>query len=607
MSMADDIDFDPDGQFAADAYPPEGETASTVSDAPAGEVFPAPSNPMGVARELVKEYRDAGRTTLRRWRGGWMLWQGTHWAETEDTVIRSRLYQRLEHAEFWHTDPKTGEPELKPWHPNRRKMADLVDALPAVGLFLPETVDPPAWLGGDRSTYRGRAGQVVACTNGLLDVSTRELHDLTPDFFNLVSVPFDCDPKAPEPATWLRFLAELWPGGPDQTEPAPEIAVLQEFFGYVLSGRTDLQKILMLIGPTRSGKGTIARVLAALVGKGNVAGPTLDSLGTNFGLAPLLGKPVAVVSDARLGRANVNQVVERLLSISGEDTLTVDRKYRDPWTGKLSARFLLLSNELPNFGDASGAIANRFVVLTMDRSWLGRENAKLTDELVPELPGILNWSLDGLDRLVAKGRFTDLPSSASAVTAMQDLGAPVSAFVRDHCHRAKPGEHCEVLVTDLVAAWKQWCEDNGQKPGTNAMFGRNLRAVIPGLTVSQPRGEDGKQVRVYVGLALSTPHSGVNRVSSRVSVSESDIPDGTSGLTRDSTRLNPPSPQHQTTQANTGTPAPSGPGEHCDQCGRMAPVTEWGPCPICRARIHKYGEAGHGPLCATCKAKGTAA
>lgn len=42
-------------------------------------------------------------------------------------------------------------------------------------------------------------------------------------------------------------------------------------------------------------------MLSALVGAGNVAGPTLASLGTNFGLSPLLGKPLAVVSDARLG------------------------------------------------------------------------------------------------------------------------------------------------------------------------------------------------------------------------------------------------------------------------------------------------------------------
>ena len=104
---------------------------------------------------------------------------------------------------------------------------------------------------------------------------------------------------------------------------------MQEWFGYVLSGRTDVEKILLMIGPARSGKGTIARILAAMVGRGHVAGPTLASLQTNFGLSPLLGKPLAIVSDARLGsNTNVPAVVERLLAISGEDMLTIDRKYR---------------------------------------------------------------------------------------------------------------------------------------------------------------------------------------------------------------------------------------------------------------------------------------
>ncbi len=47
--------------------------------------------------------------------------------------------------------------------------------------------------------------------------------------------------------------------------------------------------------------------------------------------------------------------VERLLSISGEDTLPVNRKYRDHWTGKLPSRLHVISNELPRLGDASEA------------------------------------------------------------------------------------------------------------------------------------------------------------------------------------------------------------------------------------------------------------
>jgi putative DNA primase/helicase len=401
------------------------------SDEP--DPLPAPSDPMGVARVLIEDHNYDGELTLRHWRNGWMQWRGTHWVEAEEKAIRSWLYERLESAEYWHVQPatKTREEicEQRPWNPNRHKVADVLDALAAVA-HTSEGIDPPEWLlvrSGPRTNPMYIAHEIVACSNGLLHVGTRKLFDLTPLFFNRVAVPFAYEPTAAEPVRWLQFLNQLWPDDPES------IAALQEFFGYVLSGRTDLHKIMLLIGPTRSGEGTIARVLAALLGKGNVAGPTLASLGTNFGLSPLLGKPLAAVSDARLAGGNVHQVVERLLSISGEDLLTVDRKYREPWSGKLPSRFLILSNELPRFGDASGAIANRFVVLAMHQSFLGKENHTLTNELTRELAGILSWSLDGLDRLNRQGKFTEPKASTDSILALQDLVSPVAAYVRDNC------------------------------------------------------------------------------------------------------------------------------------------------------------------------------
>src|SRR5262249_12498728 len=154
------------------------------------------------------------------------------------------------------------------------------------------------------------AHEFVSVANGLLHIHTRKLYDHNPALFNLTAVPFDYEHDVPEPTKWLTFLNELWPDDPES------IAALQEFFGYVLSGRTDQHKILLLVGPLRGGKGTIARILKDLVGRGNYAGPTLTSLGANFGLAPLIGKSLAIVSDARLGGTNTRQVVERLLSIS---------------------------------------------------------------------------------------------------------------------------------------------------------------------------------------------------------------------------------------------------------------------------------------------------
>jgi len=206
-------------------------------------------------------------------------------------------------------------------------------------------------------------------------------------------------------------------------------------------------------------------------------------------------------------------VVERLLSVSGEDTLTVDVKYRQPWTGKLPARFFILSNELPNFCDASGAIANRFVVLVMTKSFLGKENNRLTIELLTELPDILNWALDGLDSLAKNDRFTEPASSVDAVTALRDLVSPSAAFVRDHCI-VHPDR--KALVSTLFERWRAWCEDNGHRPGSVQTFGRNLRAVVPGLRVERPwidKAANKRGPRKYLGLSFNEAeaHNGGDR------------------------------------------------------------------------------------------------
>ena len=460
-----------------------------VNDVDKTVVFPPPTEPMRVANRFVAErFGGPDGLILRHWRGQFWHWRTSHWLEVEDRSLQADAYRYTENAVF---ERMTRDgPTLEPWAPNRYKIADLVDALRAV-THLSQKIDMPAWL-DDRD--HPQAPRLVACANGLLDIGTRTLIGHDNAFFNRVAVPFDYQADAPTSERWLTFLNELWPDDPEAIE------VLAEFMGYVISGRIDLDKILLLIGPTRAGKGVIARVLKALVGRGNYAGPTLASLGTNFGLSPLIGKPLAIISDARLGGANVHQVVERLLTVSGEDMLTIDRKYKEPWTGTLPTRFLVISNELPRFGDASGAIAGRFLVLTLRQSWLGRENTALTEELLTELPGILSWVLDGLERLNARGRFCEPASSRDAVVALADLVSPTSAFVRERCV-VDPAS--EVPCDELYAAWKSWAEDNGHRVGSSSSFGRDLRAVLPGLRIARPRDDNDDRPRLYRGLRLS--------------------------------------------------------------------------------------------------------
>ena len=77
----------------------------------------------------------------------------------------------------------------------------------------------------------------------------------------------------------------------------------------------------------------------------------MGSLGELFGIEPLITTPLAVVSDARIGsRTDKSVIVERLLTISGQDQIAIHRKFRQAWNGCLSTRIGIMTNELSSLG-----------------------------------------------------------------------------------------------------------------------------------------------------------------------------------------------------------------------------------------------------------------
>jgi putative DNA primase/helicase len=198
-------------------------------------------------------------------------------------------------------------------------------------------------------------------------------------------------------------------------------------------------------------------------------------------------------------KADQAAIAERLLSISGEDHQGVPRKFLSDYNGPLNVRFIIFSNELPRLADASGALPSRFILLTMKESFLGREDHGLYRRLMGELPSILNWSLDGLNRLNQRGFFTQPESGKEAVQELADLSSPINAFLRDNC--AQGPEH-SVNTKTLYAAWCRWCDEQGRDyPGNLQSFGRDLRAAVPGLSLVKPR-IGGERQRMYQGLNL---------------------------------------------------------------------------------------------------------
>jgi putative DNA primase/helicase len=471
-----------------------GKVATVEAETPAG-IPEYDDDPFRLARSYLSDRLHDGILTLRYWLEEWHRWDGQCWRIVPQVEIKAEVVAHVK-DEFDTIATATGRPPRKV---TTGVVGNTMQALTGLCLLSQrDCLAQPAWL-GDTGEESADPHEVIPARNGLIHldalVSGRQgLLEPTPLYFSPNVLGYAFDPQAPRPDHWLAFLDSLWKEDPES------IACLQEWLGYLLTPDTRQQKILVLIGPTRSGKGTISRVVSALIGDRNVCSPTLSSLATPFGASPLIGKTVAIFPDARLsGRGDGQVIVERLLSISGEDSQTIDRKHVSSWTGKLTTRFVLVSNELPRLGDSSGAITARTVILRMTESFLGREDTDLQAKLNSELPSILLWAIAGWERLRRRGRFVQPKTGAEMLEDMKDLSSPIAAFVADECVLGR--EH-SIPCARLFAAWKAWCVGEGKDhPGDAAGFGRSLHAAFPAIRTRRPR-EGGGRSRYFDGITL---------------------------------------------------------------------------------------------------------
>jgi len=452
------------------------------------DLFIYTGTPMKTAQLFHATLPEGGRILF--WRGEFYSWDGARYVVRDRIWIEQRVYHFMSECFSIKIDAK-GNEEIVRFNPKTTSVNDAIHALRAVCYSAAEDVG--TWLDPMSGDFPG--SEIIAFQNCFLHWPTRTILPSTDRLLVTSALEFDYEPTAGTPVAWLKFLDSIWGGDPESSQ------ALAEMFGYLLTDDTSQHKIFMLVGPPRSGKGTILRVLESLVGKTNRCSPSLSSLGGPFGLQSLLGKRMAMISDARLsGKADQHAIIENMLRISGDDAVDVNRKNLPSLDGvTLRARFVMATNELPAFTDASSALANRFVPFKFTTSFLGSEDHGLTNRLLSELSSILLWALDGLTSLRARGYFVTPASANEIADELLEQTSPVRTFVAEKCVIGD-GNGCD--RDDIFVAWKAWCTDQGRDhPGTKVSFGRQLSAAFPAVKRSQPR-ETGTRLNLYSGIRL---------------------------------------------------------------------------------------------------------
>lgn len=326
--------------------------------------------------------------------------------------------------------------------------------------------------------------------NGLLDMDTGALVPHTPDIVMLSQMDTAYDPSADCPK-FKKFLGEVLD---EKYHPA-----LQELFGYSLEGDYSVQKAFMLIGPPRSGKGTTLRVIRAHVGETGTSNISLHQLcDDRFMRAELFGKKLNTFGD--LPRYMLKNI-SYFLAATGQDFITAEFKGKDPFYFMNEAKLVFSTNKLPRIQDDSDAYYNRWIIFPFNKnSFLGKENPNLTNELLQELPGILNWALEGRQRLLKNGKFSYTEDVAGMYRRMS---MPETAFLEDCCV-ASDSLDDYIFKADLVVAYNRWAKENGVPPATSKKaFGTLMmdQQTIPVATgfPNNPKADD-KQSEAWRGI-----------------------------------------------------------------------------------------------------------
>jgi putative DNA primase/helicase len=368
------------------------------------------------------------------WRSWWEYRQGVY-VEVPDEVMAQKVDLTLQSHGFTLKNAQVTEILTK------------VARDPMIGS---RVVDQGAWELNTRS--------------GILDLASGDLYDHTPEYFSIIQSAASYEPFQVS-HEWIRFLRQAVPDEADRE-------LLQMFAGLCLTGDTSPQRALLLIGEGGTGKGTFTRVLSTVLGNLATSSAIENIKDGSFLVGTLVGKRMCVVSE--LPRSFDWLPFKR---ITGEDQISVDVKNKTPYTTKLDMKLVILSNVMPFLGDdvSNNSLLRRFLPVAFNMRPAAQDPTLIDRLTAPdELPGVLNWMLDGLRLLQKRGMRFPNSDMASVTREIVEESNRVITFLRDECEYVPD---VTVAANELYTAYRKWCGETGHKALSSTSFSKQLIAA----------------------------------------------------------------------------------------------------------------------------------
>jgi P4 family phage/plasmid primase-like protien len=318
--------------------------------------------------------------------------------------------------------------------------------------------------------------KILSFPNGELEVAAGELKNHARSNFSTIQMNYSFDPSAQCP-NWLQFIEDITAGERDRQD------LLQEMFGYCLTHDTRYQKCFYLIGDGANGKSVLLGVLEALICEANTSHVEIAFLNSDFQRIKLANSMVNICNDIKTDVAGTGSFFKAIVT---GDTISGCFKGKDFFDFKPTCKMVFAANNMLSTRDIDGGFLRRICFVNFPITFVNepkRKNERLRDpglqkKLLKELPGILNWALQGLKVLNEQGSFVNTTDQERLIRELEMINDPIAAFVDDvlvpYPDRFKAMQNRDNIYNE----YKKWCNESNSVPMSSRWFWPRLRQKV---------------------------------------------------------------------------------------------------------------------------------
>lgn len=309
---------------------------------------------------------------------------------------------------------------------------------------------------------------LINLSNGTFEITPegQKLRDFNSKDFLTYQMDFKHDSEATAPH-FTQYLNEVLPDPESQK-------VLAEYMGYIFTRNLKLEKVLFLYGSGRNGKSVMFDIIRSMLGEDNISYFGLASLtdDTGYYRAKLVNKLINWASDVgdRLQSNTFKQLA------SGEP-IEARLPYKEPFQLQNVCKFAFNTNTLPADVEHTDAFFERFLIIPFN-VYIKPEkrDPQLANRIINnELPGVFNWVLDGLNRLLEQGTFSHCQASIDTLSEFRKDADSVASFVDEFNY--KPDSENWIQAKPIYQNYREWAFGEGLKPLARKNFQKRLEAL----------------------------------------------------------------------------------------------------------------------------------